>query len=141
MPADCACRYEHLNGSRALVTAVGELDLNTCPQFKTALDAAARRAANHLLVDLSGVTYMDSTALGLLAAEQRRRAEPLHVVVTEPQLLRIMEVTGCAQGVRHPLLTGPRPARDRSSAGSALAALVTGARRAARTSGPRGPRH
>ena len=97
MPADCACRYEHLNGSRALVTAVGELDLNTCPQFKTALDAAARRAANHLLVDLSGVTYMDSTALGLLAAEQRRRAEPLHVVVTEPQLLRIMEVTGCAR--------------------------------------------
>ena len=94
MSGDCACRCERLPGSRALVTAVGELDLHTCPQFKTALDAAARRAANHLLVDLSGVTAMDSTALGLLAAEQRRRAEPLRLVVTEPRLLRILEVTG-----------------------------------------------
>ena len=94
MHTDCDCRCEQLNGSRALVTAVGELDLHTCPQFKAALDAAARRAASHLLVDLSGVTFMDSTALGLLAAEQRRRAEPLHLVVTEPQLMRIMEVTG-----------------------------------------------
>jgi len=33
-------------------------------------------------------------AVGLLAAEQRRRAEPLQVVVTEPQLRRILEVTG-----------------------------------------------
>ena len=94
MATDCDCRCERLTGSRALVTAVGELDLHTCPQFRQALDTAGRRAADHLLVDLSGVTFMDSTALGLLAAEQRRRAEPLHVVVTEPQLLRILEVTG-----------------------------------------------
>jgi anti-sigma B factor antagonist len=97
MPTDCACRCEHISGSRALVTAVGELDLNTCTQFKTALDAAARRAVNHLVVDLSGVTFMDSTALSLLTAEQRRRTEPLHLVVTEPQLLRILEVTGCSR--------------------------------------------
>jgi anti-sigma B factor antagonist len=97
MPTECACRCEHITGSRALVTAVGELDLNTCPQFKKALDSAARRAVNHLVVDLSGVTFMDSTALSLLAAEQRRRAEPLHLVATEPQLLRILEVTGCTR--------------------------------------------
>ncbi len=94
MATDCDCRYERLSGSRALVTAVGELDLNTCPQFRRALDAAARRAANYLLVDLSDVDFMDSTAIGLLAAEQRRRPEPLHLVVSEPQLLRILEVTG-----------------------------------------------
>ena len=94
MATDCDCRCEHLSGSRALVIAVGELDLHSCPQFKAALDAAARRGANHLLVDLSDVTFMDSTALGLLAAEQRRRAEPLQLVVTAPQLLRILEVTG-----------------------------------------------
>jgi anti-sigma B factor antagonist len=97
MPTDCTCRCEHITGSRALVTAVGELDLNSCPQFKTALDAAARRVADHLVVDLSGVTFMDSTALSLLTAEQRRRADPLHLVVTEPQLLRILEVTGCTR--------------------------------------------
>jgi anti-sigma B factor antagonist len=97
MPTDCACHCEQLTGSRALVTAAGELDRHGCPQFKTALDAAARKTPNHLLIDLSGVTFMDSSALGLLAAEQRRRAEPLHLVVTEPQVLRILEVTGCAR--------------------------------------------
>ena len=94
MATDCDCRSERLSGSRALVTAVGELDLHTCSQFKKALDAAGRRAVDHLVVDLSGVTFMDSTALGLLATEQRRRAEPLHLVVTERQLVRILEVTG-----------------------------------------------
>jgi anti-sigma B factor antagonist len=97
MPTDCACRCEHISGSRALVTAVGELDLNTCAQFKTAIAAAARRSVSHVIVDLSGVTFMDSTALSLLTAEQRRRPEPLHLVVTEPQLLRILEVTGCSR--------------------------------------------
>ena len=94
MSTDCACRSEYLSGSRALVTASGELDLHTCPQFQKAIDAAARREAAHLLVDLSDVTFMDSTALGVLAAEQRRRSEPLHLVVHERALLRLLEVTG-----------------------------------------------
>ena len=94
MATDCDCRCERLPGSRALVTAAGDLDTHTCPQFKKALDAAGRSQAAELLVDLSAVTFMDSTAVGLLAAEQRRRAEPLHLVVSEPQLLRILEVTG-----------------------------------------------
>ena len=94
MATDCDCRCERLSGSRVLVTAAGELDIYTCPQLKKALDAAGRVEAAQLLVDLTSVTFMDSTAIGLLAAEQRRRAEALHLVVTEPQLLRILEVTG-----------------------------------------------
>ena len=94
MATECACRSEYLSGSRALVSASGELDIHTCPQFQKAIAAAARRDAAHLLVDLSDVTFMDSTALGVLAAEQRRRAEPLHLVVRERQLLRLLEVTG-----------------------------------------------
>jgi len=94
MSTECACRSEYLSGSRALVTASGELDLHVCPQFKKAIDAAARRDAEHLLVDLSDVTFMDSTALSVLAAEQRRRSEPLHIIVLERQLLRLLEVTG-----------------------------------------------
>ena len=97
MPTDFACHCDHLSGSRALVTVAGELDLHSCSAFKRAIDAAARRAPVHLVLDLSAVTFMDSTALGVLAAEQRRRAEPLHVVVREAQLLRILRVTGYDQ--------------------------------------------
>ena len=94
MATDCECRCEHLPGSRALVTAAGELDVYTCPQFKKALDAAGRGRSTHLLVDLAAVTFMDSSALTVLISEQRRRVEQIHLVVTEPQLLRILEVTG-----------------------------------------------
>jgi anti-sigma B factor antagonist len=97
MPTGFACHCDHLSGSRALVTASGELDLHTCAAFKKTIDAAARRAPVHLVFDFTAVTFMDSTALGILASEQRRRTEPLHVVVREPQLLRILRVTGYDQ--------------------------------------------
>ena len=97
MPTDFTCHCDHLSGSRALVTVAGELDLHTCSAFKKAIDAAARRAPAHLVFDFTAVTFMDSTALGVLAAEQRRRVEPLHLVVCEPQLLRILRVTGYDQ--------------------------------------------
>jgi anti-sigma B factor antagonist len=94
MATDFACHCDYLSGSRALVTAAGELDLHSCSEFKKTIDAAARRAPVHLVFDLTAVTFMDSTALGVLASEQRRRSEPLHLVVRESQLLRILRVTG-----------------------------------------------
>ena len=94
MASQCDCRYERLSGSRQLVIVRGDLDVHSCPQFGKALGVAARSDAAHLLVDLSDVTFMDSSAVGILAAEQRRRPEPLHVVVKERQLLRVLEVTG-----------------------------------------------
>jgi serine/threonine-protein kinase RsbW len=62
--------------------------------LQQALDAAGRGRSTHLLVDLAAVTFMDSSALTILISEQRRRPEQIHLVATEPQLLRIMEVTG-----------------------------------------------
>jgi anti-sigma B factor antagonist len=94
MAADCDCRLERLSGSLAVVKACGELDVHTCPAFKKAVEAAGGRADAHLVVDLSEVTFMDSTALGVLAAEQRHRPERLHLVVQQEHLLRLFEVTG-----------------------------------------------
>ncbi len=69
---------------------------------------------------------MDSTALGMLAAEQRRRAEPLHLVAREPQLLRILEVTGYVQVVRDPRFARGRAARDGQATGAEGTARLTG---------------
>ncbi len=97
MTTDFACQSEGLPGSRALVTVAGELDLSTSCRLQTALAKADRRTPRSVIVDLSQVTFMDSTALAVLAMEQRGRDEPLHLVVREPQLLRILQVTGYAQ--------------------------------------------
>ena len=97
MSTDFTCSCDQLSGSRAVVTVAGELDVHNCGEFQKAIAAAARCGPDHLLFDLSDVSFMDSTALGVLAAEQRRREEPLHLVAREPQLLRILEVTGYVQ--------------------------------------------
>ena len=77
-----------------LVTAAGELDLHTCSEFQEVLAAARDRRPARLVVDLSEVTFIDSTALAVLVVVQRGMQRPLDVVVTRPHLRRILVVTG-----------------------------------------------
>ncbi len=48
-----------------VVTAQGEIDLATTPQLAAALEEAAM-ASPYVIVDLSAVTYMDSSGFGAL---------------------------------------------------------------------------
>jgi anti-sigma B factor antagonist len=75
----------------------GEIDLYTAPSVR---EAALRAISHHdgaLHVDLSGVTFMDSTGLEVLLAT-RRRAElsggSLQLIDPTPSVLRVLEVTG-----------------------------------------------
>ncbi len=81
----------------AVVTAVGEVDLHTAPQLEAAL--AEQIAAGHprLVVDLSGVGFLDSTGLGVLvkALKAAREGEGwIRLVVTSPRIARVFEITG-----------------------------------------------
>jgi anti-sigma B factor antagonist len=57
----------------ALVSVSGELDLYVERELRDALEAADMLGAPTVVVDLSGVAFMDSTACGILVAEARRR--------------------------------------------------------------------
>ncbi len=50
----------------------------------------------HLIVDLSSVVFIDSTALGVLVGAQRAMDEGFHlaIVCAEENVLRIFELTG-----------------------------------------------
>jgi anti-anti-sigma factor len=50
----------------------GELDLHTIPALGPRLNEAARGDDPHLIIDLSAVTLLDSTALGAIVEAQRR---------------------------------------------------------------------
>ncbi|MFD6966847.1 STAS domain-containing protein [Streptomyces sp. NPDC059979] len=83
---------------RTVVTVTGDLDMDTCPHLTQALDALTLRG-QVLALDLSAVTFMDSTALNLLLALLTRAH-------TEDAVLELYEVP--EQGLRLLDLTGAR---------------------------------
>jgi anti-anti-sigma factor len=60
------------HGDRAVVTVAGEVDLETASQLGDAAVEAVQDVSPHLVLDLSGVTFMDSTGLKVLLTSQRR---------------------------------------------------------------------
>jgi anti-sigma B factor antagonist len=80
-----------------VVSVTGELDLHSAAQLERELDAVLGRGARRVVVDLVGLTFIDSVALGLLtrAAKQLRTNGGECVVVSDdPRIVRVFEITG-----------------------------------------------
>ena len=58
--------------SCAVVSVRGELDIATAPQLVDALDEAADRNAQRVVVNLLGTTFVDSTGLTTLLRAHKR---------------------------------------------------------------------
>ena len=59
-------------GTTAIVAVSGELDLASVPQLRSCLTDLIGRGEHRMVVDLSGVTFCDSTALGVFVGAHRR---------------------------------------------------------------------
>ena len=87
----------------------GELDLYTGPQLRDAVLAATDDGRDHIAVDLNGVTFIDSTGLGVLVAclkrvRERDGALTLIAPDTSP-LIRLLSLTGLQEILpTHPTL-------------------------------------
>lgn len=80
-----------------ILTAEGELDLHARAAFARELLAARGRGATTLVVDIRDVSFLDSTAVGLLTAAARGAAvdDGRVIVVTDsPHARRVFELTG-----------------------------------------------
>lgn len=80
----------------AVVCFHGEADLHTAPVLRDALDEAIATGAGILVVDLTGVTFVDSMMLGVLLGATRRtrpQGTEVRIVVEDPHVLRIFELT------------------------------------------------
>jgi|Tabmets5t2r1_1033131.scaffolds.fasta_scaffold73661_2 anti-sigma B factor antagonist len=79
-----------------VIRARGEVDMSSVGELRRQIDAARGDGAATLL-DLSEVTFMDSTGLHLLI-EASRRAEtdgwPSFVIRPSPPVRRLLEVSG-----------------------------------------------
>jgi anti-sigma B factor antagonist len=61
-----------LEGSVGLIELSGELDISTAPKFKEELEALISDGFTNVVVDLSAVEFIDSSALGVLVGAVRR---------------------------------------------------------------------
>jgi anti-sigma B factor antagonist len=86
-----------LAGPVFLVTAEGELDLSAAAPFRAKLFEAIARGGRKIILDLLGVTLIDSTNIGALL-DAHGRAEQLGgevaVVSTDSNVLKVFAVTG-----------------------------------------------
>jgi anti-sigma B factor antagonist len=96
---DIEIEVRNRDGS-TVVAARGEVDVATAPALRDGLDEALDHDIGTVVVDLTGVTFIDSTGLGVLIGARRRCMEAgreLRVVVVEPRILKVFEITGLTE--------------------------------------------
>ena len=81
-----------------LLTVVGELDLGTAEAVREALtDAVKSTDVDAVLIDLEGLTFLDSTGIGVLVAGWRSATDSgkrLRVDKAHGMALEVMRITG-----------------------------------------------
>ncbi len=80
-----------------VVAADGELDIVTAGQLDTELVAGLEQASLRLVLDLSAVSFMDSTGLGTVVKALKRCREKdveFRVVVATERVRKVFDITG-----------------------------------------------
>ncbi|MGH8928274.1 MAG: STAS domain-containing protein [Acidimicrobiia bacterium] len=86
----------------AIITPAGEIDLATVGQLEDELNSAIAEDVKHVVVDLTEVTFMDSTGLrALLSAHQSLggAGRRLALVVAGGPVDRLLEISGVGQSI------------------------------------------
>ncbi|MGH2876315.1 MAG: STAS domain-containing protein [Solirubrobacteraceae bacterium] len=87
----------------AVIAVAGELDLASGPELEAELERVAGPDMRLLVIDLSGLEFMDSTGLSIIVrAHQRLDGEgcELGLVRGSPQVQRLLDLTGVAERLR-----------------------------------------
>jgi anti-sigma B factor antagonist len=80
-----------------VLNAGGEIDVATSPELHELLVELIERAPQLVIVDLTGVSFIDSTGLGVLVGavrDLRAGGRDMRLVVTQPQIIKLLELTG-----------------------------------------------
>ena len=90
--------HDRIEGTVGIIELVGRLTVNDNPGLlKEAVAGVLRRGAKNVLVDLSGVHYIDSTRLGELIASHvtvSRQGGRLKLLRTPPRVVELLSLAG-----------------------------------------------
>ena len=94
---DFQLRVDSSHAPFTIVAVAGELDNSGGPLLRSQLDEMTGCGATEVTLDLSEVVFIDSTGLGILIHYHRllhAEGGRLQVIVTQPNIRRIFEITG-----------------------------------------------
>jgi anti-sigma B factor antagonist len=85
-----------------VVAVRGEIDVATSPRLRTELSALLGRGATEITLDFSGVTFVDSSGLGVLIGALKRLRDgadsddtrSLRIVGAQVAVRKVFEITG-----------------------------------------------
>jgi anti-sigma B factor antagonist len=88
---------ESPDGGAHIISVRGEIHVTTAPRFAEHLNAAIESGKTAIVLDMTGVEFIDSTGLsvllnGLRLVNQRRGR--LAIVCKNPTVLRLFQITG-----------------------------------------------
>lgn len=83
-------------GGVVVIAVAGEIDINTSPQLRAAIDRALSTHERRIVVNLLRTGYLDSTAVAVLTGARRQArdaAGTLALVYDQPHVEKIFAVT------------------------------------------------
>jgi anti-sigma B factor antagonist len=89
--------HTELTGDAARLTLAGELDMATSPRLEEAVAGVLARGARRVIVDLSGLAFVDSSGLRLFIALNDRAAAgewTLGLIRPSTSPLSVFQITG-----------------------------------------------
>ncbi len=87
-------------GDATVVTPQGEVDIATAGHLRDRVDEVIDGSTGAVVVDLTRVSFIDSTGLGVLIGARKRceaDGRAFRVVVAEARILKIFEITGLTE--------------------------------------------
>jgi anti-sigma B factor antagonist len=87
--------HAHEQAPWTVLTVAGELDVAGAPELRQHVMTSVRKGGHRLVIDLTGVDFIDSFGLGVLVGALKRVRlldGDLLLVVPEPRVRRVFEI-------------------------------------------------
>jgi len=85
------------DGSKYVISVNGEVDIYSAPSFKESLYQSINDVTQDIVLDCSGLTYIDSMGLGILVGVLKRvREKGCNMIIRNPRstVRKLFKITG-----------------------------------------------
>ena len=89
--------------NRTVIAVSGEVDIASSPVLDAAVITAIGEGAKHITIDLTDVSFMDSSGLGVIVRGLKRSREAdldLDLVISNDRVLKVFAITGLDQVIK-----------------------------------------